>query len=123
MLAMFLALLLPGCGITRAVNVILRRAALEKDPLKSAARAGALCIVLKKRRTGCFNEYDGDVEGSGTSSEHLQAESSASHLPDPGVIGMNPLLEMEEPRTEDDQIPNYEIRGGKEKRQQPIPSK
>ncbi|KAK3994460.1 hypothetical protein QBC44DRAFT_391772 [Cladorrhinum sp. PSN332] len=54
--AVVAALLLPGSAITSALAVILRRPATEKDPLKSAARAGALCIVLEKRRSHCRKE-------------------------------------------------------------------
>jgi hypothetical protein len=49
------ALTLPGSGVVRALFAILRHAATEtKNPLKRAARAGALCMVLKKPTTGRF---------------------------------------------------------------------
>jgi len=56
--AVSLALILPGNAIARSVTVILRRVATErKNPLKRAARAGALCIVLKKPKTGYWANY------------------------------------------------------------------
>ncbi|KAI8632846.1 hypothetical protein F5Y19DRAFT_419176 [Xylariaceae sp. FL1651] len=41
------ALLLPGSGITRAIDAIRRHSILESDPLRRAVRAGALCMVVK----------------------------------------------------------------------------
>jgi hypothetical protein len=46
-ISIFLALTLPGSAIVRAVTAIVRHAATERrNPLRRAARAGALCIVL-----------------------------------------------------------------------------
>ncbi|KAK5652336.1 hypothetical protein OQA88_10528 [Cercophora sp. LCS_1] len=47
-----LALCLPASAVVRSVGIIARRAATEKDPLRRARRAGALCIVLKKPSSG-----------------------------------------------------------------------
>ncbi|KAK3942948.1 hypothetical protein QBC46DRAFT_447257 [Diplogelasinospora grovesii] len=41
------ALMLPVSGFTRAANAIYRRARFESNPLKRAARARALCMVVK----------------------------------------------------------------------------
>ncbi|KAL7804938.1 hypothetical protein V8C44DRAFT_341952 [Trichoderma aethiopicum] len=47
------ALVLPGAGVSRAVRAISRHAITErKNPLQCAARAGALCMVLKKPENG-----------------------------------------------------------------------
>lgn len=49
------ALVLPGAGVSRAVRAISRHAITErKNPLKRAARAGALCMVLKKPENGRY---------------------------------------------------------------------
>ena len=43
------AIFLPSTALVRALVVIARRASFErKNPLKRAARAGALCMVLRK---------------------------------------------------------------------------
>jgi len=44
---MVLALVLPVSGITRACSAIRNHAVTEKDPLKKAAKAGALCMVVR----------------------------------------------------------------------------
>jgi len=41
------ALLLPGSGVTRAIEAIRRHSRTEPDPLKRAVRAGALCMVVR----------------------------------------------------------------------------
>jgi hypothetical protein len=41
------ALLLPGSGVARAVRAILRAANLRRHPLRRAARAGALCMLVR----------------------------------------------------------------------------
>lgn len=47
------ALFVPMSGVMRASKVILRFAGLVKnDPLRQAARAGALCMVVKKPERG-----------------------------------------------------------------------
>ncbi|KAK1244093.1 hypothetical protein MKX08_002231 [Trichoderma sp. CBMAI-0020] len=54
-LYILLALTLPGTGVARATRAIWRHAATErKNPLKRAAQAGALCMVLKKPRDGPY---------------------------------------------------------------------
>ncbi|UKZ70775.1 uncharacterized protein TrAtP1_011744 [Trichoderma atroviride] len=54
-LYILLALTLPGAGVSRAIRAILRHAVTErKNPLKRAARAGALCMVLKKPEDGRY---------------------------------------------------------------------
>ncbi|KAF7555999.1 hypothetical protein G7Z17_g1731 [Cylindrodendrum hubeiense] len=46
-----LALILPGSGIIRALSAILHHASTEfKNPAKRAARAGALCMVVRKSK-------------------------------------------------------------------------
>ncbi|KAK0622673.1 hypothetical protein B0T14DRAFT_514256 [Immersiella caudata] len=56
--AVLLALMLPGSAVARSVTVILRRPATHRqDPLRCAARAGALCIVLKKPTGGYWAKY------------------------------------------------------------------
>ncbi|RYP63526.1 hypothetical protein DL771_009222 [Monosporascus sp. 5C6A] len=51
----FFALILPGAGIVGAVSAIVRHAATEtKNPLNRAARAGALCMVLKVPESGTY---------------------------------------------------------------------
>jgi len=42
------ALLLPASGILRVVRLFFLRPGMVRDPLRRAARAGALCMVLKK---------------------------------------------------------------------------
>ncbi|AEO66313.1 uncharacterized protein THITE_110760 [Thermothielavioides terrestris NRRL 8126] len=42
------ALLLPGSGIQRAITAIRRRSRFQSDPLTRAARAGALCVVVRE---------------------------------------------------------------------------
>lgn len=41
------ALLLPGSGIMRAMDVIRRHPRFTSDPIKRALRAGALCMVVR----------------------------------------------------------------------------
>jgi hypothetical protein len=51
----FAALMLPGSGVDRAVSTIWRHAIIErKNPLKRAARARALCMVLPTPQYGPF---------------------------------------------------------------------
>lgn len=45
----FLALALPGSAVMRAFTAIVQRAATAPDPLTRAARAGALCMVVKTK--------------------------------------------------------------------------
>lgn len=55
-LSVLLTLILPGTGVVRAVRAIFRHAATEtKNPLKRAARAGALCVVLKRPKNGRYS--------------------------------------------------------------------
>jgi len=50
--AVIAALFIPTSGVMRATKVIIRRAGLVKnDPLRRAARAGALCMVVKALKT------------------------------------------------------------------------
>ncbi|KAJ9490043.1 hypothetical protein VN97_g3244 [Penicillium thymicola] len=44
----FIALLLPGSGVLRALNTIYRHSIFAGDPIQQAIRAGALCMVVKK---------------------------------------------------------------------------
>lgn len=71
------AFFIPSNGIARAVSTIERHAITEKNPLKQAARAGALCmaikararkIKIKKRRRFWFTGQDEEIG--------LQAQSS-----------------------------------------------
>ena len=49
LMLVLVALVLPSSGVTRAVSAIWRHAATERsNPLKRAARARALCMVLKR---------------------------------------------------------------------------
>ena len=41
------AFFFPGAGVVKGIDAILRFAAFEKDPLAKAARAGALCMVIR----------------------------------------------------------------------------
>ena len=52
------ALICPGSGIIRCLRWIIAFAAWESDPLAKAAKAGALCMVLKKQ-----NVSRGDFDG------------------------------------------------------------
>ena len=52
------ALICPGSGIIRCLRWIIAFAAWESDPLAKAARAGALCMVLKKQNVSRGN-FDG----------------------------------------------------------------
>jgi hypothetical protein len=47
--ALVLALLLPAAGISRGLTTIIRFAKLQKTPLQTAARAGALCMVVRTK--------------------------------------------------------------------------
>lgn len=58
LLALVLALLLPAMGVRRGLSAIYQRAVLADTPLKTAARAGALCIVV---RTSKWKPQTGDV--------------------------------------------------------------
>jgi hypothetical protein len=49
MLRMFFALLLPFSGILWALEAIYRSGILESDPLRRAARSGALCMVVRDK--------------------------------------------------------------------------
>jgi hypothetical protein len=42
------ALMLPASGVLRVVRLLFLRPGLQSDPLRRAARAGALCMVLKR---------------------------------------------------------------------------
>ena len=55
--ALVSALLLPTAGIARALTAIVRCAKLAKTPLEVAARAGALCHVV---RSDIWTPEDGD---------------------------------------------------------------
>lgn len=46
-LTAFFALMFPVSGVGRAVRAIRRRSRLERDVLKGAARAGAVCMVVR----------------------------------------------------------------------------
>lgn len=46
--SIFIALLLPGAGVIRALNVIYRHSIFVGDPIQQAIRVGALCMVVKK---------------------------------------------------------------------------
>lgn len=52
-LAQVAAFLFPTSGIIRGLNRIVRLAVLEKDPLLRAARAGALCMVVRDPEFTC----------------------------------------------------------------------
>lgn len=57
--SMALALFFPTSGIIRAVSAIIRHARItRKDELRAAARAGALCMVVRSRH---WLPQDGDV--------------------------------------------------------------
>ena len=49
MCAVFLALLFPTSGCFRGLNAIVRFANLAKDDLTKAAKAGALCMIVRTR--------------------------------------------------------------------------
>lgn len=57
-LALASALLLPTAGVTRGLTAIVRRAKFAKSPLEVAARAGALCMVVRSDK---WSFHDGDV--------------------------------------------------------------
>jgi hypothetical protein len=44
------ALLLPASGVLRVVRLLFIRPGAERDPLRRAARAGALCMVVLRTR-------------------------------------------------------------------------
>ena len=54
----FLSLLFPISGVARGVRAIYQRAILAKTPLEAAAKAGALCMVV---RTSEWKPEHGDV--------------------------------------------------------------
>ncbi|KAK4450922.1 hypothetical protein QBC34DRAFT_447894 [Podospora aff. communis PSN243] len=96
--AVLLALILPGSAVARAVTVILRRAATEsKDPLKRAARAGALCIVLKKPTNGFWASMRDIENGRG------DAALPAS-MPPPRPFGIPDEVAVQEPEVEDPNV-------------------
>ncbi|KAK3303886.1 uncharacterized protein B0T15DRAFT_575445 [Chaetomium strumarium] len=81
-LQILLALTLPGSAVFRAVNAIARHAATEtKDPLRRAARANALCMVLKKRPATKFlvairsRDNRSEVESGDTAGNSIRVES------------------------------------------------
>jgi hypothetical protein len=47
--ALVLALLFPAAGISRGLTTIIRCAKRQKTPLQIAARAGALCMVVRTK--------------------------------------------------------------------------
>lgn len=47
LVAVCAALVFPAHGITRAVTAIARHASFTRSPLRKAARAGALCMVVR----------------------------------------------------------------------------
>jgi hypothetical protein len=55
--AIVFALVFPTPGIVRGLNAIVRHAAFVSDPLEQAARAGALCMVV---RTKDWKPMDGE---------------------------------------------------------------
>ena len=57
-LALILALLFPASGVYRGIIAIRQRAVLADTPLKTAARAGALCMVV---RTSKWRPQTGNV--------------------------------------------------------------
>jgi len=83
--SIFMALLLPGSAIVRSVTVIIRRPATERNPLMCAARAGALCIVLKKppkppsKKDKKKSKGEDNVQRDGNSL-HMDRRSSTSSL-------------------------------------------
>jgi len=91
--AVFHALMFPSNAILRATEAIARRAATEtENPLKRAARAGALCMVMKKPETDIWakrlrkirKQYqpvqDAESGNSTTAQEDLTpADGSSSH--------------------------------------------
>lgn len=88
-LCILLALTLPGTGVARAIRAIWNHAATErKNPLKRAARAGALCMVLKKPKDGPYarllnlqilrRERPVEIETGDT--EEKTAETNPDHL-------------------------------------------
>ncbi len=71
------ALVLPGSGINQAVNAILRRAVWEtKNPLKRAARAGALCMVVRKEEADSASAGHDDPASR---AEEGQAQDKVAH--------------------------------------------
>jgi len=82
--SILMALLLPGSAIVRSVTVIIRRPAIErKNPLMCAARAGALCIVLKrppKSPAKDKKERESDIERDGNSLVDNDWANSTSSL-------------------------------------------
>jgi hypothetical protein len=69
----FAALLLPGSGVGRAIDAIYRHSRTESDPLKSALRAGALCMVVivngKRRETDHRSLEEGNAALSSSNGE------------------------------------------------------
>ena len=47
--ALLVALLFPAAGVSRGLTTIIRFAILQKTPLQTAARAGALCMVVRTK--------------------------------------------------------------------------
>jgi hypothetical protein len=61
--AIFLAVLFPGTGVNRASQNIVRFARrFRNNPLKQAAYAGALCMVVKDDDSWIDNTYPQDPE-------------------------------------------------------------
>jgi hypothetical protein len=70
-----IALFFPTSGVVRAVNAIIRNARFgAKDEIHGAARAGALCMIM---RTRFWAPQDGDVI------RDLRTTSSQRNWPEP----------------------------------------
>lgn len=67
-IAVIMACLLPGSGLTRALSAIMSGSRLTGDELRAAARAGALCTLLKlpSRRVEALYELFTIIDRKGT---------------------------------------------------------
>ncbi|KAE8349996.1 hypothetical protein BDV28DRAFT_151346 [Aspergillus coremiiformis] len=70
-LAILLALLIPGSGVSRAVDAIRRHSIFERDAVRRAIRAGALCMIVREASYQEQTIPDDNVE-YGVASEHVQ---------------------------------------------------
>jgi hypothetical protein len=77
LLAILLTLFIPGSGVARAVSAIHQRAVFCSDPLTTATRAEALCMVV--RTEGWESTDAGTVQGLRTAGSDVPFEADANN--------------------------------------------